>query len=310
MPKAHAVEIRHLSKTYRNGVKALKNVDLTIPSGAFFGLLGLNGAGKSTLIGTISSLIKPGEGDIKLMGFNLKTQTALAKKKVGVVPQEFNLHNFERCEIILRNQGRFYGLTRTEATQQAQKLLKLVGLWDKRNKPSNTLSGGMKRRLMIARALVHNPEFLILDEPTAGVDVELRQTMWDLLRELNAKGMTILLTTHYLEEAQALCKELAIIHQGKIIEHGSTTELLNKLSCKHISLHLKAPLTQLPDIDSYGFEMLDDVTLKVMMHAEQDVTALIEQLQQRNIVVHDISVPSNQLELVFTELLARAKESG
>jgi len=305
MNSFNAIEISKLNKTYRNGIVALKNINLTIKSGSFFGLLGLNGAGKSTLIGIISSLIIPGDGDIKLMGYNLRNETSFAKKNIGVVPQESNLNNFEKCRVIIRNQGRFYGLPRRMANQKTDELLKMVGLWDKRNKISNDLSGGMKRRLMIARALIHNPKLLILDEPTAGVDVEIRKIMWNMLKNLNKQGMTILLTTHYLEEAQTLCKELAIIHKGEIIKHESTKNLLHRLNSKLFTLHLKEPLSKKNlYIKEFSIKKINDMTLKVIIRKNQNISNLINKLQEYNILIQDISVPSNQLELIFTDILS------
>ena len=229
-----ALTIRNLTKTYANGVQALKGIDLEVKKGDFFALLGPNGAGKSTTIGVISSLVNKSDGDVSIFGYSLDTQRSLAKKQIGVVPQEFNFNQFEKVFDIVVTQAGFYGIPGPLARERAEKYLRQLGLWDKRDKQSRTLSGGMKRRLMIARALVHEPELLILDEPTAGVDIELRRSMWDFLTKLNEQGKTIILTTHYLEEAESLCRHIAIIDHGVIAENTDMKSLLEQLQVEKI----------------------------------------------------------------------------
>ena len=252
-----ALTIRNLTKTYANGVQALKGIDLEVKKGDFFALLGPNGAGKSTTIGVISSLVNKTGGDVSIFGYSLDTQRSLAKKQIGVVPQEFNFNQFEKVFDIVVTQAGFYGIPAPLARERAEKYLRQLGLWDKRDKQSRTLSGGMKRRLMIARALVHEPELLILDEPTAGVDIELRRSMWDFLTRLNEQGKTIILTTHYLEEAESLCRHIAIIDHGIIAENTDMKSLLEQLQVETFVLDLARPVTEAPQLKvlRYGCAM-------------------------------------------------------
>ena len=239
----NALELHGLTKTYGNGHQALKGIDLDVADGDFFALLGPNGAGKSTIIGIITSLVNKSAGSIRVYGVDVDDDFETAKAMLGVVPQEFNFSQFETVLEIVVNQGGFYGLPRARANTQAEKYLRLLGLWDKRKDRSRTLSGGMKRRLMIARALVQEPRLLILDEPTAGVDIEVRRSMWDFLAELNRGGTTVILTTHYLEEAERLCRTIAIIDRGCIVEHTTMKELLAKLHAETFVLDISAPVT-------------------------------------------------------------------
>jgi len=241
-----ALEISNLNKTYKNGFTALNSVSLSVEKGDFFALLGANGAGKSTLIGIISSLVNKSSGDVSIHGFDLEMQRSEAKAMIGLVPQEFNFNVFEPVEEILLNQAGYYGVPRKEARIRAQQLLEQLELWGKRRSMASELSGGMKRRLMIARALIHRPKLLILDEPTAGVDIEIRRSMWDFLKQLNAAGITIILTTHYLEEAESLCRNIAIINKGDIVENTSMKSLLSRLQTQTFVLDLKTPLYELP----------------------------------------------------------------
>jgi ABC-2 type transport system ATP-binding protein len=243
-----ALEVRNLVKQYRNGVQALKGIDLNVAQGDFFALLGPNGAGKSTLIGICTSLVNKTSGSLKVFGHDLDTELEAAKACIGVVPQELNLNQFETCETIVVNQAGFYGIPRRLAHERAEKYLNQLSLWDKRHKMARTLSGGMKRRLMIARALMHEPRLLILDEPTAGVDIEIRRSMWDFLRELNEGGTTIILTTHYLEEAETLCRNIAIIDRGRIAEADRMDRLLLKLHTESFVLSVRSPLAAAPSV--------------------------------------------------------------
>jgi ABC-2 type transport system ATP-binding protein len=243
----YALKISQLKKTYDNNFQALKGIDIEVKKGDFFALLGANGAGKSTAIGIICSLVNKTEGDIEVFGYNIDTQREQVQEHIGLVPQEFNFNIWEPVLEIILNQAGYYGIDRNTAKQRAEELLKHLDLWDKRNELAQNLSGGMKRRLMIARALIHNPKLLILDEPTAGVDIEIRRSMWGFLSQLNKAGTTIILTTHYLEEAESMCNNIAIINKGKVIESTSMKELLSRLQVETFVLDLKEPLEQLPE---------------------------------------------------------------
>lgn len=303
-----ALSIQNLRKTYRNGVEALKGIDLDVEEGDFFALLGPNGAGKSTTIGIVSSLVKKTEGAVRIFGHDLDRETSLAKQYLGLVPQEFNFNQFEPVEEILINQGGFYGIPRREAEERARHHLERLGLWDKRRVQARELSGGMKRRLMIARALVHDPKLLILDEPTAGVDIELRRSMWSFLREINAGGTTIILTTHYLEEAESLCKNIAIINHGKLVEHTAMKSLLLRLQCESFVLDLKTPLAELPPLDGYPVRMVDPTTLEVDISKDQSVNELFCALQEHDIQVLSMRNKVNRLEELFLSLVEGGRQ--
>ncbi|MDO7673793.1 MAG: ABC transporter ATP-binding protein, partial [Reinekea forsetii] len=260
---AHALEISHLVKTYDNGFQALKGIDLTVPQGDFFALLGPNGAGKSTCLGIVSSLVNKTGGSVKVNGFDLVAQREQVKRTLGVVPQEFNFNAFEKVNDIIVQQAGYYGLPRKLAHQRAEKYLKKLDLWDKRDNQARMLSGGMKRRLMIARALVHEPSMLILDEPTAGVDIEIRRSMWVFLKELNDQGTTIILTTHYLEEAESLCRNLAIIGHGEIIAQGPTKEMLKGKDKSTFIADIQETVLELPaELAAFGAFMVDDHSIE------------------------------------------------
>lgn len=297
-----AIEIKDLKKTYAEKFEALKGINLTVQEGDFFGLLGPNGAGKSTTIGIICSLVNKTSGQVHIAGHDIDTDWLKAKQTLGVVPQEFNFNIFEPCIQILINQAGYYGVPKKIASQRAEKLLEQLGLTDKRNTPSMRLSGGLKRRLMIARALVHNPKILILDEPTAGVDISLRRSMWSFLESLNQEGMTIILTTHYLEEAESLCKNIAIIDKGQIIAHDKTTTLLQQLSSEGLILYCKS-IPILPEIPEAKFKQIDATTLEVELQQNQTITHLIEQLQNKGIVVDKVKNKSSRLEELFINLV-------
>jgi len=297
------LEISKLEKTYVNGPHALKGIDLNITKGDFFALLGPNGAGKSTAIGILSSLIKKTSGKVAMFGLDFDSHTSEIKSRLGIVPQELNFSLFEAPLDILLNQAGYYGIKRRVAMERAKKYLSQLGLWDKRHDNSRTLSGGMKRRLMIARALIHEPEMLILDEPTAGVDVELRRSMWTFLKEINAHGTTIILTTHYLEEAESLCKHIAIIDKGKIIEHSSMKQLLGKLHTETFVLDLSRPLATLPAAQAFRLRLIDPVTIEVDLDKQQNVNDLFVLLTNKQIQVNSMRNKSNRLEQLFINLL-------
>jgi ABC-2 type transport system ATP-binding protein len=303
-----ALRIQNLKKTYANGKQALCGIDLEVSQGDFFALLGPNGAGKSTTIGIITSLVNKTSGKVYIYDHDLDTQIIEAKSMIGIVPQEINFSQFEASLEIVLNQAGFYGIPRKQAYARAEKYLTQLGLWEKRNDPSRTLSGGLKRRLMIARALMHEPELLILDEPTAGVDVELRRSMWNFLTEINRKGTTIVLTTHYLEEAEKLCKNIAIIDHGSIIENTSMKTLLGKLSSETFILDLTNPVSMLPDPGSYSIHKIDDMTLEAELHNGQDLNTLFEFLARNNIKVKSMRNKTNRLEELFVRLLDKTNQ--
>ncbi|TDJ67070.1 MAG: ABC transporter ATP-binding protein [Proteobacteria bacterium] len=299
----HALEIRDLTKTYRSGIRALDGINLTVDEGEFFALLGPNGAGKSTTLGIISSLVNKTSGAVKIFGIDIDRDFAKAKFHIGLVPQELNFSQFESVYEIVLNQAGYYGIPRRAARENTDRYLNQLGLWDKREQPSRALSGGMKRRLMIARALVHEPKLLILDEPTAGVDVALRRSMWDFLRELNAAGTTIILTTHYLEEAEKLCRNIAIINQGKIIENTSMKALLAKLHAEIFVLDLVKPLAKAPMGSAFEFHLTDQTTLEVMVYNDQIVNDLYQFLSAHSIQVSSMRGKANRLEELFVNLV-------
>lgn len=298
-----ALEIHNLKKTYANGVQALKGIDLEVSEGDFFALLGPNGAGKSTTIGIITSLVKKSGGKVFVYGYDLDTHSVDAKSLIGIVPQELNFSQFESCMEIVVNQGGFYGISRKLARERAEKYLRQLGLWEKRYDPSRTLSGGLKRRLMIARALIHEPKLLILDEPTAGVDVELRRSMWKFLRDLNNQGITIVLTTHYLEEAENLCKNIAIIDLGNIIENTSMKYLLGKLNTETFVFDLKDPLEKKLSLPDFILNVPDAMTIEVEIRRDQNLNELFDVFSREGIYINSMRNKHNRLEELFIRLL-------
>jgi ABC-2 type transport system ATP-binding protein len=299
----HALEIKQLSKTYANGVQAVKAIDLTVEAGDFFALLGANGAGKSTTIGLITTLINKTGGNIKIHGFDLDSQAAQAKSCLGLVPQEINLSIFETCEDILLNQAGYYGVPRSLTKARADLLLEQLGLWDKRRSIVRHLSGGMKRRLMIARALIHQPKVLILDEPTAGVDIEIRRSMWEFLTQTNAAGTTIILTTHYLEEAEQLCKNIAIIDKGSIIKNTSMKTLLSSVHHQTFVFNTVNTLIELPDINPLQVQLIDANTFEVHISNELSLNEVFQLLSQRGIQIRSMRNKSNRLEELFLDII-------
>lgn len=297
-----ALEIQDLRKIYDGGFEALKGINLEVKRGDFFALLGPNGAGKSTTIGILCSLVRKSSGKVKIFGKDIDTQFSLAKKEVGIVPQEINFNQFEKVFDIVVTQAGYYGLPRKTAVKQAEKYLRKLGLWDKRNQRARTLSGGMKRRLMIARALVHEPRLLILDEPTAGVDIELRRSLWEFLREINQQGTTIILTTHYLEEAESLCRNIAIIDQGCIVQNSSTRQLLAQLSKEVFILDTLEALDDFPVIEGYPARPLDKHSFEVEVGKTQSLNELFVTLSERNIHVVSMRNKANRLEELFLSM--------
>jgi ABC-2 type transport system ATP-binding protein len=304
----NALNINNLVKTYKNGVTALNGVDLTVKEGDFFALLGPNGAGKSTVIGIISSLINKTSGQVEVFSHNLDISSSDVRMHIGLVPQEFNFNIFEPVGEILINQAGYYGIDRKEAKKRAEDHLKQLDLWDKRFGMAKELSGGMKRRLMIARALMHRPKLLILDEPTAGVDIEIRHSMWAFLKEQNAKGTTIILTTHYLEEAESLCNNIAIINKGITIEQTKMRSLLDRLHVETFILYLADEIESLPDCGDYPVRRIDSTTLEADIHSntnsgERNITDLFNLLKNCGIEVVSMKNKSNRLEQLFINML-------
>ena len=305
----NALELRGLSKVYPT-VTALDDVALDVAEGDFFGLLGPNGAGKSTAIGIISSLVNKTAGTVRVFGIDIDEDFPTARSYIGLVPQEFNFNVFEKVIQIVVNQAGYYGLDRGLAFRRAEKYLRKLGLWEKRDQPSRQLSGGMKRRLMIARALVHEPRLLILDEPTAGVDIELRRSMWSFLRETNARGVTIILTTHYLEEAESLCRNIAIIDQGRIVKNTSVRELLAQLDSETFVLDLREPIARAPELSGYRVRRVDDHTLEVDVQRKQGLNAVFAALGRSGNEVVSMRNKVNRLEELFLDLVGNdAKRS-
>lgn len=298
-----ALSIQHLQKTYKNGLNALKGIDLSVAEGDFFALLGPNGAGKTTLIGILSSLVTKTDGKLWVFGRDIDVEPQVVKSYIGLVPQEFNFSIFDRVEEVVVTQGGYYGLPKRLATERAEKYLKQLDLWDKRHVSPRMLSGGMKRRLMIARALVHQPRLLILDEPTAGVDIEIRRSMWEFLREINQQGTTIILTTHYLEEAENLCRNIAIIDHGAIIENTSMHHLLSQLNIETFVLYLQTPLTQLPILPGYPCRLIDATTLEVDLDQAHTMNDLFAILSANGIQVMRMRNKRNRLEELFMRLI-------
>jgi ABC-2 type transport system ATP-binding protein len=305
-----ALSIRGLTKTYRNGVQALRGVDLDVEQGDFFALLGPNGAGKTTLIGIITSLVNKTAGTASVFGYDLDTQLERAKSCIGVVPQELNFNQFESPLTIVINQAGFYGIPRPVARVRAEKYLKQLQLWDKRNGMARGLSGGMKRRLMIARALMHEPRLLVLDEPTAGVDIEIRRSMWEFLNDINARGTTIILTTHYLEEAENLCRNIAIIDNGHIVERDLMSNLLRGLHTETFVLNLRDPVAAAPQIAGFALTRIDDHTLEAEVSKDQGLTSLFAQLAAQRLEVLSMRNKVNRLEEVFMRLVEHKGNHG
>lgn len=298
-----ALSIRNLKKIYSNGFVALKGIDLDVEAGDFFALLGPNGAGKSTTIGIISSLVNASSGSVSIFGHDLQHDRARAKSCIGLVPQEVNFNQFETVKNILLNQAGYYGIPHKIALQRTEQCLKQMDLWDKRDTVSRRLSGGMKRRVMIARALVHAPKLLILDEPTAGVDIEIRRAMWKLMQEVNRQGTTIILTTHYLEEAESLCRNIAIINHGQIVENSGMASLLARLNIDYFVLDLAEPIDAVPVIEGYQIERVSDKVLNVAVPKENGLNTLFNLLTERNIKVISLKNRTNRLEQLFMDLI-------
>jgi len=303
-----ALVIKDLRKVYGNGVEALKGIDLTVREGDFFALLGPNGAGKTTAIGIATSLIRKTSGSVAVFGHDLERERDAAKACIGVVPQEINLNMFERNDHTLVNQAGYYGVRRSVAEARAEKYLKALHLWDRRAGIARTLSGGMKRRLMIARALVHEPRLLILDEPTAGVDIEIRRSMWDFMREINAKGTTIILTTHYLEEAESLCRNIAIIDEGRIIENDTMANVIGKLQLEVFVLSLQEPVRAAPTLAGYAVRLRNEREIEVEVAKGQGLNEVFAQLSQQGLHVASMRTKTNRLEELFIRLVENSQE--
>jgi len=305
-----ALSTQYLRKTYDNGHEALKGINLNVEVGDFFALLGPNGAGKSTAIGIISSLVNKSSGSVKVFGHDLDEEPEEVKRCIGLVPQEFNFNQFEPVLEIVVNQAGFYGINRSDALVRAEQILRMLKLWDKRSAMARELSGGMKRRLMIARALVHAPKLLILDEPTAGVDIEIRRSMWEFLTALNEQGTTIILTTHYLEEAESLCRNIAIIHDGEIAEQANMAGLLSRLHTETFVLNLKDALAKLPEVQGYQVRQVDANTLEADVPREEGINGLFRALSRGGIEVVSMRNKQNRLEQLFIDLVdgGRRKE--
>ena len=303
----YALEINQLHKIYDNGFEALKGISLKVEEGDFFALLGPNGAGKSTTLGVVCSLVNKTKGSVKVFGHDLDIDVSKAKCLMGVVPQEFNFNMFEKVQDVVVQQAGYYGIARDEALRRTEQLLKQLSLWDKRHDASRNLSGGMKRRLMIARALVHRPKLLILDEPTAGVDIELRRSMWEFLTSINEQGTTIILTTHYLEEAENLCRNIAIIDQGDIIQNSPMRELLNTINTETIVLELQKPLAQAPEVQGYRLLLVNDTYIEVILNQGQDINSVFVALSAAGIQVTSMRNKTNRLEELFVNLVTSNK---
>jgi ABC-2 type transport system ATP-binding protein len=300
----NALEITNLTKIYHNGFQALKGITLSVEKGDFFALLGANGAGKSTTIGIITSLINKTSGQVKVFDHDLDREPNDVKSCIGLVPQEFNCNIFEKCEDVLCTQGGYYGLPKAQAKERAQYYLQQLSLWDKRREVVRALSGGMKRRLMIARALVHQPKILILDEPTAGVDIEIRHTMWDFLLDLNESGTTIILTTHYLEEAEKLCRNIAMIKQGEIALQGKMKDVLKINKVKTFTIELDKDLNKLPEFNTFQANKLAEANkLEIITDNHQSLNSIFEELTQHKLNVIHFQQEQNQLEKLFLGLL-------
>ena len=303
----HALKITNLKKTYAGSIHALKGINLEVEKGDFFALLGANGAGKSTAIGIICSLVNKTSGNVEVFGYDLETQREKVQEHIGLVPQEFNFNVWEPVIEILINQAGYYGIDRPTAKERAEELLRHLELWDKRHQQANKLSGGMKRRLMIARALIHKPKLLILDEPTAGVDIEIRRSMWAFLKQLNQAGTTIILTTHYLEEAENMCNNIAIINQGEVVESTSMKDLLSRLNVETFVLDLKEPLESLPEMEGVTLRQRDTKTLEADLDKSRSLNFLFEKLSEHDIRVLSLRNKTSRLDELFMTLLNTEK---
>jgi ABC-2 type transport system ATP-binding protein len=301
----HALTIRNLQKTYDNGNQALKGIDLNVATGDFYALLGPNGAGKTTAIGIISSLVNKTAGEVEIFGHNIDTESEAAKSCLGLVPQEINLNLWDTVGNIVTNQAGYYGIGGKVARERVEKYLRALRLWDRREDIARSLSGGMKRRLMIARALVHEPRLLILDEPTAGVDIEIRRSMWGFLQEINAAGTTIILTTHYLEEAESLCRHIGIIDDGRIIEDAKMSTVLRKLQREVFVLSLAGEVSEAPQLEGFKTRLRDDLELEVEKGPDHDINDLFAQLTGKGIRVVSMRNKANRLEELFMRLVER-----
>jgi ABC-2 type transport system ATP-binding protein len=299
-----ALSVKQLSKVYSNGLSALKNINLDVAEGDFFALLGQNGAGKSTTIGIVCSLINKTSGQVKIFDHDLDTERTKAKSLIGIVPQELNFSLFENISQILINQAGYYGIPKKIALKRVEVYLKEMGLWNMRDQLAVRLSGGMKRRLMIARALMNEPKLLILDEPTAGVDIELRHTLWQFLKNLNQNGTTIILTTHYLEEAEQLCKNVAIIDHGEIIEHANMKALVNRSKIQTLVLDLEKPITELPRLENYHARFIDETTIEIDVRRHQSINDLFNLLTAQNFIISSMRNKTNRLEELFINLIS------
>lgn len=302
-----ALSVQKLTKVYSNGFFALKSIDLEVPEGDFFALLGQNGAGKSTTIGIICSLVNKTSGKVFVFGHDIDSELEQAKSLIGVVPQEMNFSLFEKISNILLNQAGYYGIPKKIAVKRMEVYLKEMGIWEMHNQPAFRLSGGMKRRLMIARALMNEPKLLILDEPTAGVDIELRHTLWRFLKQRNEQGTTIILTTHYLEEAEQLCKNVAIIDHGEIIENTNMKSLINQLNIQTLVLDLEKPLQKLPKLPDYHLKWIDETSMEVEIHRGQTINELFSLLSQQGITIFGLRNKTNRLEELFIHLILENK---
>jgi ABC-2 type transport system ATP-binding protein len=305
-----ALVLRQLTKTYKNGIKALKAIDLNVEEGDFFALLGPNGAGKTTAIGIVTSLVNKTSGIVEVFGHDIDRELEVAKSCIGLVPQEINFNLFETCFTIVVNQAGFYGIPRPLAKQRAEKYLKQLQLWERRNSIARSLSGGMKRRLMIARALMHEPRLLILDEPTAGVDIEIRRSMWEFLRNINDAGTTIILTTHYLEEAENLCRNVAIIEGGNIIERDSMASVLRKLQTEVFVFNIRDARTAAPQLTGFHAVLSDEHTLEIEMSKTQSLNDIFAQLSAQGIAVTSMRNKVNRLEELFIRLVDGSASAG
>ena len=301
----YALEITNLKKVYSGGTEALKGISLKVNEGDFYALLGPNGAGKSSTIGIIGTLVTKTDGNVKIFGIDIDENVAMAKSMLGVVSQEINFSQFEKVIDIVTTQAGFYGIKKSIAKPKVENMLKRLSLWDKRNDQARTLSGGYKRRLMIAKALIHEPKLLILDEPTAGVDIELRREMWTFLKEINTNGTTIILTTHYLEEAEQLCRNIGIIDQGQIVIDTSMKDLLSKLDVQGFVLDLEEPLDEAPAIDNYSLRLDDPLTLVTAINKDSSINNLFNELNKLNIKVKSMRNESNRLEELFIEMIKK-----
>jgi ABC-2 type transport system ATP-binding protein len=308
--KPLALRIRGLKKVYDNKFTALKGIDLDIKQGDFFALLGPNGAGKSTTLGIVSSLVNKTEGEVSIFGFDLDKDPVQAKRSLGVVPQEFNFGVFEKVEHILLNQAGYYGIARKDAKVRAEKYLKQLDLWDKKDVQARMLSGGMKRRLMIARAMMHEPKMLILDEPTAGVDIEIRRSMWKFLQNMNANGTTIILTTHYLEEAESMCRNVAIINHGDIVINTSVKALLQQMDKTNFLVDVVETLTEVPAIEEFNLRFIDEHTLEFDLMKGQSINEVVKALDAKGLNLSGLRPKSNRMEEMFVEMMDQSKAAA